>query len=72
MLMKSNAVNRDKVNWLKIEKDVYSQTATKENAYQLGPVFRMLFKSLNDFHERFTVGIVLINGSGLYRHIKTR
>lgn len=53
MLMKSNAVNRDKVNWLKIEKDVYSQIASKENAYQLGPVFRMLFKSLNDFHGAF-------------------
>ena len=52
-LMKNNAVNRDKVNWNKIEKEVYSQIATKQNAYQLGPVFRMLFKSLNDFHGAF-------------------
>lgn len=51
--MKSNAVNRDKVDWSKIEKDAYSQIASKENAYQLGPVFRMLFKSINDFHGAF-------------------
>ena len=49
-VMKSNAVNRDKVDWAKIEKNIYSQIATKQNAYQLGPVFRTLFKSLNDFH----------------------
>ena len=52
-LMKSNAVNRNKVDWGRIEKNVYSQIATKENAYQLGPAFRMLFKSLNDFHGAF-------------------
>lgn len=52
-LMKNNAVNRDKVNWRKIEKEVYSQVATKENAYQLGSAFRTLFKSLNDFHGAF-------------------
>lgn len=53
VLMKSNAVNRDKVDWNKIEKEVSSQIVTKENAYQLGPVFRMLFKSINDFHGAF-------------------
>src|SRR3954451_7486004 len=47
-VMKSNAVNRDKVDWSKIEKNVYSQIATKQNAYELGPAFRTLFKSLND------------------------
>lgn len=52
-IIKNNAVNRDKVDWGKIEKNVYSQIATKENAYQLGPTFRMLFKSLNDFHGAF-------------------
>ena len=52
-LMKSNAVNRDKVDWAKIEKNVYSQIATKQNAYQLGSVFRMLFRALNDFHGAF-------------------
>jgi carboxyl-terminal processing protease len=52
-LMKTNAVNRDKVDWGKLLKNVYSQIASKENAYQLGPVFRMLFKSLNDFHGAF-------------------
>jgi len=52
-LMKKNAVNRNKVDWGEVEKNVYSQIASKENAYQLGPVFRMLFKSLNDFHGAF-------------------
>jgi len=52
-LMKSNAVNRDKVDWGQIEKNVKAQIATKENAYQLGPIYRMLFKSLNDFHGGF-------------------
>ena len=31
-LMKSNAVNRDKVDWGQIEKNVNAQGATKENA----------------------------------------
>ena len=52
-IMKSNAVNRDKVDWTKIEQNVNSQIAGKENAYQLGPVFRMLFQSINDFHGAF-------------------
>jgi hypothetical protein len=52
-IMKTNAINRDKVDWGKLEKEVYSQIANKENAYQLGPVYRMLFKSLNDFHGGF-------------------
>jgi carboxyl-terminal processing protease len=49
-IMKNNAVNRDQVDWTKIEAAALSEAAGKENAYQLGPIFRMLFKSLNDFH----------------------
>jgi hypothetical protein len=52
-IMKVNAVNRDKVDWAKIEKDAYSLIDTVKNAYQLGPVYRMLFQSLNDFHGGF-------------------
>jgi hypothetical protein len=52
-LMKSNAVNSDNVNWQKIEKNVYSQIVGKQNAYQIGSVFRTLFKELNDFHGAF-------------------
>jgi len=37
----------------RLKKNVNAQIATKENAYQLGPVYRMLFKSLNDFHGGF-------------------
>ena len=49
-IMKNNAVNRDKVDWTKLEATALSEAVGKENAYQLGPVFRMLFQSLNDFH----------------------
>jgi carboxyl-terminal processing protease len=49
-IMKNNAANRDKVDWKKMEATALSEAATKENAYQLGPIFRMLLKSLNDFH----------------------
>ena len=49
-IMKNNAVNRDQVDWTKIEAAALSEAAGKENAYQLGPIFRMLFKTLNDFH----------------------
>ena len=52
-LMKANAANRDKVDWEEIEKNTRLQAANKENAYQLGPVFQMLFKSLDDFHGAF-------------------
>jgi carboxyl-terminal processing protease len=53
LLMKNNAVNRNKVDWNKIQAKALSQSDKKENAYQLGPIFRMLFKSLNDFHGAF-------------------
>ncbi len=52
-IMKTNAVNRDKVDWKNIEAIAISQSINKENAYQLGPIYRMLFKSLNDFHGGF-------------------
>jgi len=54
-IMKSNAVNRDKVNWEKIQNNIYAEAANK-NAYQLGPVFKTLFQSLNDFHGYFQCG----------------
>jgi carboxyl-terminal processing protease len=49
-VMKVNSVNRDKVNWKQIEATAFSEAAGKENAYQLGPIFRDILKSLNDFH----------------------
>ncbi|MFI5153973.1 MAG: S41 family peptidase [Chitinophagales bacterium] len=52
-IMKDNAVNRNRVDWKMIETTALSQAANKENAYQLGPIYRMLFKSLNDFHGAF-------------------
>lgn len=53
-IMKNHAVNRDKVDWKKIEQEVYSQSATAKNVYQLGPAFRTLFKAINDFHGAFS------------------
>lgn len=52
-IMKVHAVNRNKVDWPTIEQLVYAQAATAKNAYQLGPAFRTLFKSINDFHGAF-------------------
>ena len=52
-IMKNNAVNRNKVDWTKIQKDALAQAVNKQNAYQIGPIYRMLFKSLNDFHGAF-------------------
>ncbi len=49
-LMKGNSANRDKVDWKKIEETASAEAVGKENAYQLGPIFRMFFQSLNDFH----------------------
>ncbi len=49
-IMKNNAVNREKVDWTKLEATALSEAVGKENAYQLGPIFRMLFKTLNDYH----------------------
>jgi C-terminal processing protease CtpA/Prc len=51
--MKSNAINRSKLNWEKTRASALEQAADKQNAYQLGPIFRMLFESLNDFHGAF-------------------
>jgi carboxyl-terminal processing protease len=52
-IMKSNAVNRNKIDWKKLEAIALSQSLNKENAYQLGPIYRKLFESLNDFHGAF-------------------
>jgi C-terminal processing protease CtpA/Prc len=55
-LMKENAANRNKVDWVKIEKEAYLLAANMENGYQIGPLIRMLFQSLNDFHGAFYCG----------------
>lgn len=52
-IMKMHAVNRDKVDWKKLESAAAAEMVNKKNAYQLGPLYRMLFQSLNDFHGAF-------------------
>jgi len=56
IIMKANAANRASVNWKAIEKQVWAQAAGVENPYQLGPLYRALFRSLNDFHGAVFIG----------------
>jgi carboxyl-terminal processing protease len=55
-LMKENAANREKVDWVKIERQAYLMAANIENGYQIGPLIRTLFQSLDDFHGAFYCG----------------
>jgi carboxyl-terminal processing protease len=51
--MKRHSVNAGKVNWHKIKKTATLKAAGINNPYQLGPVMRCLFQSVNDFHGQF-------------------
>lgn len=52
-LMKQNAVNGNGVDWELTRKNAMGMAAGINNPYQLGPVMRYLFKSINDFHGAF-------------------
>jgi len=52
-LMQRHSVNAASVNWAALRKEIYAQSAGKENAYQLGPVYRKLFEAVGDFHGAF-------------------
>jgi carboxyl-terminal processing protease len=53
-IMKEKAVNTSKVNWPQIQKTVWNKASTITNPYQLGPIIRYLYQSLNDYHGRFS------------------
>jgi hypothetical protein len=52
-IMKANAVNRRDVDWPALENQVWNKAYGLSDPYQLGPVFRLLFQSINDFHGIF-------------------
>jgi hypothetical protein len=54
--MKANAANSNKVDWTVIKTQAFEQARNLENVYQLGPVFKMILKALNDFHGTAFIG----------------
>jgi len=55
-IMKSNAVNSQKVNWNHVSTEAYELSKNAKSPYELGHVFSYLFKSINDFHGAFFYG----------------
>jgi hypothetical protein len=54
--MKSNAVNAGSVNWIKLRNEAFTKAKTITDPYQMGPVIRHLYQSLNDYHGFFRYG----------------
>jgi len=52
-IMKENAVNANTVDWTTIKRNALNKAAGINNPYDLGPVMRYLFQSVNDFHGAF-------------------
>lgn len=52
-LLKLHSVNRNSVDWDKIEKKVGMDSRQITDPYKLGPVMRFLLRSLDDFHGYF-------------------
>jgi len=55
-IMKANSANSNKVDWTVIKTNTFEQARKLENVYQLGPVFKMILKALNDFHGTAFIG----------------
>ena len=55
-IMKANAVNAEKVNWVSIKQDAYKQAENLDSPYEFGGVMRGIFKSIGDFHGQFFQG----------------
>jgi hypothetical protein len=52
-IMKKNAVNTDSVNWNTLKENALKQARGLSDPYELGPVMRYLYQSINDFHGAF-------------------
>ena len=55
-IMKKNAAQTKNVNWAKLRRTALMKAKPITDVYQLGPVLRYLFQSLNDFHGAFSYG----------------
>lgn len=52
-IMRENSVNASKVDWVKVKQEATEKASGIESPYQLGPVMRYLFQSVDDFHGSF-------------------
>ena len=52
-VMKANAVNAKKTNWITVKQHALEQAATLDNPYQMGKVMRDIYKAINDYHGAF-------------------
>ena len=52
-IMKENAAHTKNVNWPKLRRTAFMKAKSITDVYQLGPVIRYLYQSLNDFHGGF-------------------
>lgn len=53
IIMKSNAVNANTIDWAHLKEHVYEKGANLNSPYEMGDVMRYLYKSINDFHGAF-------------------
>lgn len=61
-IMKHHAVNANTVDWDMLKKNALAKAVSINNPYQLGPVMRFLYQSVNDFHGAFFIRTVRSNG----------
>jgi carboxyl-terminal processing protease len=52
-IMKSKAVNADKVNWTTIKNTAYQKASSLDDPNKMGDVLRFIFSSINDSHGAF-------------------
>ena len=52
-IMQVNAANSNRVNWKKIKQTALAKSKNINDPYQLGPVIRYLYQSVDDFHGSF-------------------
>jgi carboxyl-terminal processing protease len=52
-IMKENAVNAKNVNWKVVRENALERSGGLTSPYELGPVMRYLYRSINDFHGSF-------------------
>mgnify|MGYP006186607829 CR=1 FL=1 len=52
-IMRENSVNASKVDWVKVKQEAAEKANGIESPYELGPVMRYLFQSVDDFHGSF-------------------
>lgn len=52
-IMKANAVDAGKVDWVALKQNAYKQAADLNSPYELGATMREMYSSIGDFHGSF-------------------